>query len=162
MVFGLAATLYFGRGPQNFGFANPLEPLFDRLGGSSESAAAQALIVTADPRNRLTAVATLSPRGFSPLLAGNKSEVLSQIRNHPHAVKLAVIDTALPDFALIARALKDILPASRIIVLNASTRSEEVGPILLDRLGALRSTRLAPPERRVHPVAISTQPFRVM
>ena len=148
MVFGLTATLYFARGPQSLAFDNPLDRLVDRFGDSSEPAAAQALIVTADPRNRLTAVATLSPRGFSPLLAGNKGEALSQIHAHPATLRLAVIDPAMPDFALIARALKNILPVSRIIVLNA-TRSEDVGPMLLDRLGALRTKHRLPPKRPI-------------
>jgi CheY-like chemotaxis protein len=148
MVFGLAVTLYFAGGPQNgfptVDFSNPLNGLLSRL-HAPEPEAAQVLIVTANPHNRLTAVATLSPRGFSPLLASKKSEVLSEIRAHPATLKLAVVDAALPDFALIQRALNNVLPVSRIIVVKASTRLEDVGPMLLDRLGILQSKRLQPP-----------------
>ena len=92
MLFGLAITLYFGHVPQILGFADPLERLFAWRGSEAKPAAEQALIVTTDPGSQLTAVATLSPRGFAPLLAGNKREVLSQIRTHPGTLRLAVVD----------------------------------------------------------------------
>ena len=146
MLFGLVITLYFGHVPQMLGLADPVDRLFAWRGSQAEPVGGQALIVTADSRSLLTAVATLSPRGFSPLLAGNKREVLSQIRAHPETLKLAVIDASLPDYAVISRALKNVLPLRRIIVLTASTRSQDIGPMLLDRLGALQTKR--PPARR--------------
>ena len=141
ILFGLVITLYFGHVPQILGFADSMDRLFVWRGGEAEPAAGQALIVTTDPGSQLTAVATLSPRGFAPLLAGNKREALSQIRNHPDTLRLAVVDAALPDYAVIARALKNVLPVRRIIVLTASTRSQDIGPMLLDRLGALQTKR---------------------
>lgn len=141
MLFGLAITLYFGHVPQRLGLADPMDRLSAWRGAEAGQAAAQALIVTCDPGSRLTAVATLSPRGFAPLLADNKREVLSQIRTHPGTLKLAVVDATLPDYTVIARALKNVLPVHRIIVLNASTRSQDIGPLLLDRLGSLQTKR---------------------
>src|SRR5689334_8655807 len=75
MLFGLAIALHFGRLPQILGLTNPIDRLFVWRGAVAEPAAGQALIVTRDPGSQLTAVATLSPRGFAPLLAGNKREV---------------------------------------------------------------------------------------
>ena len=48
-----------------------------------------------------------------------------------------MVDATLPDYAVIARALKNVLPVRRIIVLTASTRSQDIGPMLLDRLGSV-------------------------
>jgi CheY-like chemotaxis protein len=141
MLFGLTITLHFGIAPLILGFANPLDRIFAWRGSQAEPVAEQALIVTADSRSQLTAVSTLSPRGFSPLLAGNKREVLSHIRAHPSTLRLAVVDATLPDYAVIVRALKNVLPLPRIIVLTASTRSQDIGPMLLDRLGALQTKR---------------------
>jgi hypothetical protein len=72
-------------------------------------------------------VATLSPRGFHPLLASSEREVLSQIRAYPGTLRLAVVDATLPDYAFIARALKDTLPIGSIIVLKGSHRSQDIG-----------------------------------
>ncbi len=165
MFFGLMITLHFGRVPQILGLADPMDRLLAWRGGETEQFSAQALIVTADPGSRLTAVATLSPRGFAPLLAGNKREALSQIRNHPDTLRLAVVDATLPDYAVISRALKNILPVRRIVVLTASTRSQDIGPMLLDRLGALQTDRQ--PAKRgalssASPCPHTAQPFRVM
>jgi hypothetical protein len=40
---------------------------------------------------------------------------------------LAVVDATLPDYAFIARALKDTLPIGSIIVLKGSHRSQDIG-----------------------------------
>jgi hypothetical protein len=105
------------------------------LTATPEPPARPALIVTTNRGDQLTLVATLAPRGFAPLLAGNWSEVLSQIRAHPGALRLAVVDATLPDYPLIARALNGILPADSIIVLKGGRHAQEIGPLLLDRLG---------------------------
>jgi CheY-like chemotaxis protein len=141
MLFGLVITMYFGHVPQTLGLADPLDGILAWHATDAEPAEGQALIVTNDPGSQLTAVATLSPRGYAPLLAGNKREVLSHIRTHPSSLKLAVVDANLPDYAVIARALNNVLPLRRIIVLTGSTRSQDIGPMLLDRLGALQSQR---------------------
>ena len=93
-------------------------------------------------RDQLTAVATLSPRGFYPLLARNKREVMSQIREHTGTLGLAVVDGTLPDYASIARVLSGALPTGSVIVLKGSHRSEDIGPMLLERLGVLESKGL--------------------
>jgi hypothetical protein len=69
---------------------------------------------------------------------------MSQIRAHPGTLGLALVDDTLPDYASIAHALKGALPTGSIIVLKGSHRPEDIGPMLLDRLGALKSKRLAP------------------
>jgi hypothetical protein len=60
--------------------------------------------------------------------------VLEQIHAHPGALKLAVVDSTLPDYAGITRALGDSIPAGGIIVLNGSQRTQDIGPMLLNRL----------------------------
>jgi CheY-like chemotaxis protein len=165
MLFGLTMTMHFGIAPQIFAFPNPLDRILAWRGREAEPPAGQALIATTDLGSQLTAVATLSPRGFAPLLARNKREALSQIRNHPDTLRLAVVDATLPDYAVISRALKNVLPVRRIVVLTASTRSQDIGPMLLDRLGALQTERQ--PAKRgalssASPAPHSHQPFRVM
>ena len=95
---------------------------------------ARVLIVTSNPDRRLQVIATLSPRGFEPLLAETGDEAVEQFAAHSAAVRLAVVDTAVPNSAAIARALRAKLPAARIIVLQASSPREAVGSILLNRL----------------------------
>ena len=53
--------------------------------------------------------------------------MLSQIRAYPGTLRLAVVDATLPDYAFIARALKDTLPIGSIIVLKGSHRSQDIG-----------------------------------
>jgi hypothetical protein len=142
MLLGFVAAINFGGSPAFGGVSNQLHRMFSRS-GKAESEVRQALIVTADRRDQLTAVATLSPRGFYPLLAGNKREVMSQIRNHPGTLGLAVVDDTLPDYGSIAHVLNGALPAGSIIVLKGSDRSEGIGPIILDRLEVLKSKQFA-------------------
>ena len=61
--------------------------------------------------------------------------MLSQIRAYPGTLRLAVVDATLPDYAFIARALKDTLPIGSIIVLKGSHRSPKTsanaaGPVV--------------------------------
>ena len=95
---------------------------------------ARVLIVTRNPDRRLQVVATLSPRGFEPLLAENAREAGAQLASHSGVVRLAVLDGALPDAAAVERALRAALPAGRIIVLQASSPREAIGSTLLNRL----------------------------
>jgi hypothetical protein len=60
--------------------------------------------------------------------------VLAQIRAHAGTLRVAVVDAALPDYASIADALRDAIPASGIILLKYSYESQEIGPMLLNRL----------------------------
>jgi len=92
------------------------------------------LIVTANPNRQLEISATLSPRGLDPLLARDLAGAGSQLAAHSQAVRLAVVDGALPDAGAVVRRLKSALPADRIVVLLASCRHEDVGQLLLDRL----------------------------
>lgn len=142
MLFGFVGAINFGGAPAFGGVSDQLHRMFSR-GGPAESDVREALIVTADRRDQLTAVATLSPRGFSPLLARNKREVMSQIQAHPGTLGLALVDDTLPDYAFIAHALKGALPTGSIVVLKGSHRPEDIGPMLLDRLGVLKSKQLA-------------------
>ena len=141
MVLGFAAALSFGSAPAFGKVSDQFHRMFTRS-DKAESEARQALIVTVNRRDQLTAVATLSPRGFYPLLARNKSEVMSQIREHTGTLGLAVVDGTLPDYASIARVLSGALPTGSVIVLKGSHRSEDIGPMLLDRLGVLKSKGL--------------------
>jgi hypothetical protein len=93
-----------------------------------------ALVITANPAQQLQVVATLSPRGLEPLLAENLQQVRRQLAAHPNAVRLGVVDATLRDAAAIQRALRAVMPASRIVVIERSRRRETIGPLLLDRL----------------------------
>ena len=134
IFLGLAIAYSF-RGAQTRGVAvDQINQLLAWRFRPAEPEPRQALVITANRRAQLVVVATLSPRGFDPLLASSEPEVLSQIRSHPGTLKLAVVDATLPDYAFIARALKDTFPVGSIIVLKSSRRSQEIGPMLLDRL----------------------------
>ena len=93
-----------------------------------------ALVITANPARRLQVVATLSPRGLEPLLAENLQQVNRQLAEHPNAVRLGVVDAGLRDAAAIQRALRAVLPASRIVVIERGRSRETIGPLLLERL----------------------------
>src|SRR5260370_23624801 len=97
MLLGFVVTINFGTAPAFGRVSNQLHRMFVRR-GESEAEVQQALIVTADRRDQLTAVATLSPRGFYPLLARNKREVMSQILAHPGTLGLAGVCGPLPEF----------------------------------------------------------------
>jgi hypothetical protein len=145
LLLGFAIAVYVSRVPRKPGAPDLLQQINQLFAWRSEPVApnfGQALIITANSRDQLTAVTTLSPRGFHPLLAASEEEVQSQLRTHPGAVKLAVLDASLPDYVGIVRALKAILPADNIIVLKRSRRSEDIAPMLLDRLDSLPRVRL--------------------
>ncbi len=143
MLLGFVAAIYFGSSPAFGGVSDQLHRMF-AWHGKAEPEVRQALIVTADRRDQLTAVATLSPRGYNPLLARNRREVMSQIREHPGTLELAVVDDTLPDYSFIAHALNDVLPRGSIIVVKGSHRAGDIGPMLLDRLEVLTSEWTAP------------------
>ena len=94
MLLGFVAAINFGSAPAFGGVSNQLHRMF-AWRDKAEPDVRQALIVTADRRDQLTAVATLSPRGYYPLLARNRREVISQIRDHPGTLGLAVVDDTL-------------------------------------------------------------------
>jgi hypothetical protein len=111
-----------------------LHHIFAPAAAAPQEEPRKALVITANRRDELTAIATLGPRGYRPLLAGNESETLAQIRANPHAVQFAVVDESLPDFAPIARALREALPNAGIVVLGSTHRCEDLGALLLERL----------------------------
>jgi hypothetical protein len=94
----------------------------------------EALVVTANRAAQLTVITAISPRGFHPLLAGTEQEVLAQIQAYRGTLRLAIVDSTMPDYARIARDLQRSIPANRIIVLKGPPRPEEICPLLLDRL----------------------------
>ncbi len=173
ILAGLALAVYFDRVPHTF-CVPELTPTALRIHGQSESEAGQA--DRYHPPGQPAQCGGHCRRAVRSSSPPTKQEVLSQIRTHPGTLRLAVVDATLPDYAVIARALKNILPLRRIIVLNSSIRSQDIGPMLLDRLGALQSKRQPVPRgplnsalhvssdcgAGLHPVAICIQPFRVM
>ncbi|MCX6626789.1 MAG: hypothetical protein NTW28_04055 [Candidatus Solibacter sp.] len=139
MLLGFVIAASSGSAAAMVDAADRLLQQLDWRNWGAEPEVRQALIVTANRRDQLTVVATLSPRGFTPLLASSGREVLSQIRAHPGTLKLAVVDATLPEYAFIADSLKNILPVGSIIVLSGSEGPQDIGPMLLDRLGGLES-----------------------
>jgi hypothetical protein len=95
MLLGFVVALNLDGAPTLVGAVNQFHRLFAWRDPVAEPEAQQALIVTANLRDQLTAVTTLSPRGFYPLLASNEREVVSQIRAHPGTLRLAVVDDTL-------------------------------------------------------------------
>jgi hypothetical protein len=136
MLLGFAVSVNFGSAQTIALAADQLHRLLAWRGQSANLEVREALVVTADRRDQLTIVATLSPRGFHPLLASSEREVRSQVRAYPHSLKLAVVDAAMPSYALIVHDLQGAVPKGSIIVLEGSHRSQDTGPMLLDRLRA--------------------------
>jgi hypothetical protein len=134
MVFGFVALVTVRDVPALLNFKSKLDDLLEWRGKLSETHDRQALVITANSRDQLIVVATLSPRGFRPLLAGNARQVRAHIRANSGTLGLAVVDATLPDYPSISRALKEKLPTGSIIILSRSHRSEDVVPMLLDRL----------------------------
>ena len=130
---GLMISLYYSGPSREF----PLHRVYETFTRRSAPAAAsqdRVLVVTANADRQLQVIATLSPRGFDPLLAGTLAEVTAQLAAHPGAIKFAVVDTALRDSAAISARLSAVLPTNRIVTLRPSYRRETIGPILLNRL----------------------------
>jgi hypothetical protein len=151
MVLGFVALVTIRDAPALLNAKNKLDDLLDWRGNFSETQDRQALVITASPRDQLLAVATISPRGFQPLLAANSRQVHAHIRAYPDTIGLAVVDATLPDYASISRVLKDKLPSGSIIVLTRSHRSEDVVPMLLDRLSRLSSHMRTAKPRQTSP-----------
>src|SRR5260370_41892288 len=120
MLLGFVVPINFGTAAAFGRVSNQLHRMFVRR-GESEGEVQQALIVTADRRDQLTAVATLSPRGFYPLLARNKREVMSQILAHPGTLGLALRADTLPDYPFISHACNGALSLFRTRVLASCT-----------------------------------------
>ena len=95
MVFGFVALVSVSSAAAFRNAKNQLHNLLDWRGNLTGTPDHQALIVTANPRDQLIAVATLSPRGFQPILAGNARQVRAQIRAYPGTLRLAVVDADL-------------------------------------------------------------------
>ena len=149
MVIGFVALVSFRDAPALLNAKNKLDDLLNWRGNLSATPDRQALVITTNSRDQLIAVATLSPRGFQPLLAANARQVRAHLRADSGTLGLAVVDATLPDYPSISRALKEKLPSTGIIVLSRSHRSEDVVPMLLDRLCRLSShpNCKAPPGR---------------
>jgi len=96
----------------------------------------EALIVTADHNTELTSVATLSPRGFHPVIATGAQNALERIGADVHVWKLVVIDASLPGAAALRRALREQLPAVDFIAVPGRSGAQAVSRVLMERLSA--------------------------
>ncbi len=94
----------------------------------------RALVITANPKRRLSIVTTLSPRGLQPLLAQTGDEIRAAIAAHPSHIRLVVLDGGLPGSGEMAASLRRSLPGGRLIVLQPSMDPAAIGSTLLDRL----------------------------
>ncbi|MBS1859045.1 MAG: hypothetical protein JST11_26975 [Acidobacteria bacterium] len=92
------------------------------------------LILTTDPMHELAVVATLSPRGFEPLLARDLRSAKQQLSAHSSRVSFVVMDAAVPGAAAMARSLGGMLPAGHIVVLQPGVSRESIGQTLLNQL----------------------------
>jgi hypothetical protein len=92
------------------------------------------LIVTSNPKKQQNVIATLSPRGLEPLLARSLDDFNTIVTRNRSQINLVVLDEDVRGSAVIARRLRKSLPSNRIVVLKASCRPEDIGPLLLDAL----------------------------
>jgi hypothetical protein len=94
------------------------------------------LVITANRRFQVAVIATLSPRGYQPILAHSGHEALALIRANPRGLMLAVVDDTLPDYRSITRTVRGYVPAGGLIVLKGSARPQDIAPSLLERIPA--------------------------
>ena len=127
MVLAFVGIVKFRDAPALLNAKNKLDNLLEWRGNPSETPDRQALVI----------------------IASNARQVRAHIRAYPRTLSLAVVDAALPDYPSISRALNEKLSSGSIIVLTRSHRSEDVVPLLLDRLSRLSShaNGEAPPGR---------------
>src|ERR1043166_3831756 len=79
MLAGVIVFRHCGSGPRHRAAADQLHRLVTTRPPAAQPEAQQALVITANRSYEIIVVATLSPRGFHPLLASSAREVLEQI-----------------------------------------------------------------------------------
>ena len=95
-----------------------------------------ALIVTSDHTTELTSVATLSPRGFHPMIAGGAKDALERVHAEGRVWKLVVIDSGLPGSTALTRVLREQLPGANFVAVQGRSGAQAVSRVLLERLSA--------------------------
>jgi hypothetical protein len=134
IMAGLAGAYEIGTAMADPHSRGAIQEFFTWHRHEPEVQAREALVITADPKDELTAVATLGPRGYHPLLANCEDQVHKQLEAHPGAIALAIVDARIPEYKSIEEQLKRVLPDTGILVLTVKHRTEEVGPFLLSKL----------------------------
>jgi len=135
--FGFAAAIRYADSPSLFAAVEHVNQALNPLLNRNRPAAPvdyEALIVTADHNTELTSVATLSPRGFHPVIAGGAQDALERVRTTEHPWELVVIDATLPGAATLTRALRDHLPAANIVAVQGHSGAQAVSRVLMERL----------------------------
>jgi CheY-like chemotaxis protein len=92
------------------------------------------LVVTSNPKKQQNVIATLRPRGLEPLLARSLDDFNTILTRNRAQISLVVLDEEVRGTAGMARRLRKSLPPNHVIMLKASCRPEDIGPLLLDAL----------------------------
>ena len=114
--------------------ASEIRATFSAANPGSQSGQGKVLAFTTNAKDRFTISATVVPRGFDPLWAGDPVEALAMIRDHAGEIHLAIVDATLPGYSAISDALRGAVPKNHIVVLHASKGPEPVAPMILEVL----------------------------
>jgi hypothetical protein len=141
MVFavwvGFIVALHYAGSPRLYAAVQHLNRALEPLINFNQPPAAldiDALIVTADHNTELTSVATLSPRGYHPVLATGAKDALDRVATARRPWKMIVVDASLPGAAGLMRAVRAQLPATTIVVVQGNHGAHAVSRVLLDQL----------------------------
>jgi hypothetical protein len=116
---------------------NYLEKVQQLFSPNAASAAVQkdrVLIVSANPNQQLTIVATAGPRGMDPLIARTARELNAALAENQGRVRLAVLDGSIDNSATLAELVRRALPADCILIVAPGSPPEKLGRRLLERM----------------------------
>ncbi|MEO8370960.1 MAG: hypothetical protein ABI806_17390 [Candidatus Solibacter sp.] len=133
---GFAGAIRFADSPGLYAAVGRVNHALSQLNFEKFTATPEcdALIVAADRNTELTSVATLSPRGYHPVVAAGAKDALERVRTTGHLWKLVVIDASLPGAATLTRALREQLPAANIVAVQGRSGAQAVSRMLMERL----------------------------
>jgi len=114
-------------------FNHAIDPRSNR-GAAPSPLDHDALIVTRDHTTELTSVATLSPRGFHPVISGSPEDALIRVHSATLSWKLVVIDASLPGSAALTRTIRELLPSVNLIGVRGKHGSLAISSVLMEHL----------------------------
>ena|SRR6266481_3829693 len=92
------------------------------------------LIAAGNPDDRLAAMLTVEPRGYTAILVNSVKDGLARFQAQQGGIKIAIIDGTMPGSTEMASVLRRSLPDSHVIVLRDHRQPEVLPRLLLNLL----------------------------
>jgi hypothetical protein len=92
------------------------------------------LIAATNPDDRLAALLTVEPRGYTAILADTVKEGMARFLAQPAGIKIVIIEGTMPGSKEMASLLRRSLPDSHVIVLRDHRQPEVLPRLLLNLL----------------------------